>query len=205
MQIGVVFRECRFAVQSEVMHDIEPFYNWRHIYTSEEDERSPFFGRTYSEFEFSQTIYNYYIHPQWDEFGSRTLYMKVLMADYDEHYVVIELIGEWNDAIENDIMQLKREVADWFRQEGITKYILIAENVLNFHSGDKDYYQEWFEEITDDDGWIVCLNMPEQTQYDFTRKKLNHYIELMEIPDWRVYKPIHLFRKIDEMIMKRLV
>jgi hypothetical protein len=191
--------------KSEVMHDIEPFYNWRHIYTSEEDERSPFFGRTYSEFEYSQTIYNYYIHPQWDEFGSRTLYLKVLMADYDEHYVVIELIGEWNDAIENDIMQLKREVADWFRQEGISKYILIAENVLNFHSGDKDYYQEWYEEVTEDEGWIVCLNMPEQTQYDFKRKNLNYYIELMEIPDWRVYKPIHLFRKIDEMIMKRLV
>ncbi len=51
------------------MHEIEPFYNWRHIYVSEEDERSPFYGRVYSEFEFSQTIYNYYIHPQWDEFG----------------------------------------------------------------------------------------------------------------------------------------
>ena len=65
------------------MHDIEPFYNWRHLYVSEEDERSPFYGRIYSEFEFTQTIYNYYIHPQWDEFGSRTLYMKVLLADYD--------------------------------------------------------------------------------------------------------------------------
>ncbi len=202
---GKFSAKCNFAIQSEVMHDIEPFYNWRHIYTSEEDERSPFYGRTYSEFEFTHTIYNYYIHPQWDEFGSRTLYMKVLMADYDEHYAVIELIGEWNDAIENDIMNLKRDVADWFRQEGITKYILIAENVLNFHSGDKDYYQEWFDEITDDEGWIVCLNMPEQTQYDFTMKKLNYYIELMDIPDWRVYKPFHLFRKIDEQIMKRLV
>ena len=76
------------------MHDIEPFYNWRHIYTSEEDERSPFYGRSYSEFEFSLTIYNYYIHPQWDEFGSRTLYLKVIMADYEKHYAVIELIGE---------------------------------------------------------------------------------------------------------------
>ncbi len=191
--------------RARCMHDIEPFYNWRHIYTSEEDERSPFFGRSYSEFEFTHTIYNYYIHPQWDEFGSRTLYLKVLMADYEEHYVVIELIGEWNDAIENDIMQVKREIADWFRHQGITKYILIAENVLNFHSGDKDYYQEWYEEVTDDEGWIVCLNMPEQTQYDFKRKKLNYYIELMEIENWRVYRPIHLFRKIDEQIMKRLV
>ncbi len=36
------------------------------------------------------------------------MYLKVLMADYDEHYAIIELIGEWNDAIENDIMELKR-------------------------------------------------------------------------------------------------
>lgn len=186
------------------MHDIEPFYNWRHIYVSEEDERSPFYGRVYSEFEFSQTIYNYYIHPQWDEFDSRTLYLKVLIADYDEHYAVIELIGEWNDAIENDIMNLKREVVDKFFAEGITKFILIGENVLNFHSGDKDYYQEWFEEVTDESGWIVCLNMPEQTQHDFTRARLNRYVELMSMSNWRTYRPFHLFKKIDGEILKRL-
>ena len=49
------------------MQDIEPYYNWRHLYVAEEDESSPFFGRTYSEFEYSMTLYNYYIHPQWDE------------------------------------------------------------------------------------------------------------------------------------------
>ncbi|HVM89628.1 MAG TPA: hypothetical protein VMT76_15675 [Puia sp.] len=186
------------------MHDIEPFYNWRHMYVSEEDDRSPFYGRVYSEFQFSQTIYNYYIHPQWDDFGSRTLYMKVLMADYEEHYVIIELIGEWNDAIENDIMELKREVMDVFAAGGVNKFILIAENVLNFHSGDKDYYEEWYEEVTDAGGWIACLAMPEQTRHEFKRAKLNRYIELEEIENWRIYKPIHLFRKIDQHILSRL-
>jgi hypothetical protein len=186
------------------MHDIEPFYNWRHIYVSEQDERSPFYGRVYSEFEFSHTVYNYYIHPQWDEFGSRTLFMKVLIADYDEHYAVIELIGEWNDAIENDIMELKREVADVFMKDGIHKFILIAENVLNFHSSDKEYYEEWYDDVTEDNGWIVILNMPEQTQYDFKRAKLNRYLELMELENWRTYKPFHLFKKIDEIETKRL-
>jgi len=186
------------------MHEIEPFYNWRHIYTSEEDERSPFYGRVYSEFEFTHTVYNYYIHPQWDEFGSRTLYMKEIMADYEEKYVILEMIGEWNDAIENDIMTLKRDVIDKMEYEGITKFILITENVLNFHSGDKDYYQEWFEEVTDNEGWIVCLNMPLQTQHDFKKAKLNYYIELMEIDNWRIYKPYHLFKKIDQQILNRL-
>ena len=186
------------------MHDIEPFYNWRHIYTSEEDERSPFFGRAYSEFEYSQTIYNYYIHPQWDDFGSRTLYLKVLIADYDEKYAVIELMGEWNDAIENDIMQLKREVIDLFEQQGIYKFVLIGENVLNFHSDGKEYYQEWHEETSDENGWIVIINMPEATQHDFKKAKLNQYIEPYDLPNWRIYKPFHLFKKIDNELMARL-
>ena len=122
------------------MQEIEPYYNWRHLYTAEEDERSPFFGRTYSEFEYSNTVYNYYIHPQWDEFGSRTLYLKVLFVDYDFNFAIIEMIGEWNDAIENDIMQLKRELIDDMVQRGIHKFMLITENVLNFHSSDIDYY-----------------------------------------------------------------
>ncbi|MBC7851193.1 MAG: hypothetical protein H7Y31_15730 [Chitinophagaceae bacterium] len=186
------------------MHDIEPFYNWRHIYVSEQDEQSPFHGRVYSEFEFSHTVYNYYIHPQWDDFGSRTLFMKVLLADYEEKYAIIELIGEWNDAIENDIMELKREVIDVFIKSGINKFIIIAENVLNFHSSDKEYYEEWFEEVMEENGWVVVLNMPSQTQYDFRRAKLNRYVELMDLENWRTYKPFHLFKKIDEIELNRL-
>jgi MFS superfamily sulfate permease-like transporter len=126
------------------------------------------------------------------------------MADYEEHYLVMELIGEWNDAIENDIMELKREVIDKFFAEGITRYILIAENVLNFHSDGRDYYEEWFEEVTDENGWVVILNMPEQTQHDFRKARLNRYLELMEMTNWRTYKPFHLFKKIDGDIMQRL-
>ncbi|HMR93411.1 MAG TPA: hypothetical protein PKC69_13905 [Chitinophagaceae bacterium] len=178
------------------MHDIEPYYNWRHIYVSEEDRLSPFYGRQYSEFEFSQTVYNYYIHPQWDEFGSRTLYLKVLMADYEEKYAIIELIGEWNDAIENDMMTLKREVLEKFMYEGIMQFILITENVMNFHSGETDYYEELREELVEEGGWVVCLNMPSQTQHDFTRYRLDRYVALMEIENWRTYKPFHLYRKV---------
>jgi hypothetical protein len=186
------------------MHNIEPFYNWRHIYISEEDERSPFFGRTYSEFEYSLTVYNYYIHPQWDDFGSKTLYLKVLMADYSERYAIIEMIGEWNDAIENDIMELKREVLEKFMEEGIYKFILVGENILNYHSDITDYYEELFEEVSDENGWVVCLNMPEQTQYDFKKAHINRYIELMTLEDWRTYKPFHLFKKIDNELMGRI-
>ena len=186
------------------MHNLEPFYNWRHIYVSEEDERSPFYGRVYSEFEYSLTVYNYYIHPQWDDFGSRTLYLKVLLADYEEKYAIIELIGEWNDAVENDIMELKREVLEKFMGEGIYKFIMVGENVLNYHSDGKEYYEELFDEVTEENGWVVCLNMPQQTQYDFRHAHLNQYVELMELDNWRTYKPFHLYNKIDNELMARL-
>ena len=186
------------------MHTIEPFYNWRHIYVSEEDRRSPFYGREYSEFEFSQTVYNYYIHPQWDDFGSRTLYLKVLIADYDEKYAVIELIGEWNDAIEEDMMTLKRDVLEKFMSEGISQFILITENVLNFHNSGADYYQELHEELSDEDGWVVAINMPSQTQHDFRKARLNRYVELVELENWRTYRPFHLFKLLDGEQRRRL-
>ncbi|MFN4007507.1 MAG: hypothetical protein ACK4HE_08350 [Chitinophagaceae bacterium] len=186
------------------MHLLEPFYNWRHLYTAEADEKTPFYGRTYSEFEFSQTVYNYYIHPQWDDFGSRTLYCKILFADYLANYAIIELIGEWNDAIENDIMTLRRELTDHLFAAGITRFILIAENVLNFHSSDREYYQEWYEEVTDENGWIIMLNMPVQSQQDFIKTKLHRYVELVEMPQWRTYKPELIYQQLQEMLSKRL-
>lgn len=186
------------------MHEIEPYYNWRHLYAAEEDELSPFYGREYSEFEFSQTVYNYYIHPQWDEFGSRTLYMKVLYADYDVNYAIIELIGEWNDALENDIMQLKRSVIDLMIAKGIYKYILVTENVLNFHSSDREYYEEWCDDIREDGGWIVAVNMPESTQYDFKASRIDRYITFMESGNWRTFQPQHFFQVVDNNMMRLL-
>jgi hypothetical protein len=186
------------------VQDIEPFHNWRHIYESNLDVNSPFYGRKYNEFEYTNTVYNYYIHPQWDFFESPNLYCKILMADYEEAYAIIELIGEWNDAIDNDIMQLRREVTDILQQNGIAKFILIAENVLNFHSSDDSYYEDWFENVNDENGWLIMLNLPTQSQHDFKKQKLHYYIELMELENWRVYKPIHLFRLINNKIENRL-
>jgi hypothetical protein len=186
------------------LQNIEPFYNWRHLYTSEEDERSPFFGAEHSEFEFSQTVYNYYIHPQWDDFGSRTLYMKLLFADYEQNYAIIELIGEWNDAIENDIMTMRRNITDELQLNGIDKFILIAENVLNFHSSDDSYYEEWQQEISEKGGWVIILDMPEQSQYEFKRARLTNYVTLAEIPQWRTMKPETVFQELDNWMMKKL-
>jgi hypothetical protein len=186
------------------LQNIEPFYNWQHLYTSEEDERSPFYGIEHSEFEFSKTVYNYYIHPQWDDFGSRTLYMKILFIDYEQNYAIIELIGEWNDAIENDIMTMRRNITDELQSDGINKFILIAENVLNFHSSDDSYYEEWQQEVSEKGGWVIILDMPEQSQYEFKRARLTNYVTLLELPQWRTMKPEMVFQELDNWMIKYL-
>ena len=122
------------------MHTLEPYYAWRNHYIASEDPRSPFFDREYSEFEYSTKVYNYFIHPQWDTIHSPTLFCKILFVDYEERFAILEFIGEWNDCLYNDIMQLKREVVDVLQAEGIHRFILIGENVLNFHFGDDCYY-----------------------------------------------------------------
>ena len=187
------------------MHEIEPYYNWRDDYIAAEDEQSPFYGVEYSEFEFDKQIYNFLLHPQWDDFGSQTLYIKILYADYDKGFAIIEFIGEWNDAIYNDIMLLKREVIDLLIQAGIQKFLLIGENVLNFHGAGDAYYEEWYEDV--EDGWIVALNFREHVIQEFKSEGIDYYINFggdFNTFPWRTLKPKQLYHHIQERMNKRL-
>jgi hypothetical protein len=76
--------------------------------------------------------------------------------------------------------------------------------VLNFHSSDDSYYEDWYDQVRDQGGWIVILDMPEQTQYDFKRAHLTKYIGLLTYHAWRANQPQHLFSAIDNMILRRL-
>jgi hypothetical protein len=158
------------------MHDIEPYYRWRDYYTAEDDDQSPFYGRSYSELNYSDKIYNYYIHPQWDNFGSPTLYMKILFVDYDDGYAIFEFLGEWNDCITNDIMYLKRDIAECFIKHNVTKFILLCDNVLNFHGSDDCYYEEWWDDIKEEDGWVVVVNAFDHVTNEMKRTRLHYYI-----------------------------
>jgi hypothetical protein len=189
------------------MHELEPYYNWREWYVASEDPRSPFYEREYSEFEYSDRIYNYYIHPQWDSFGSQTLFIKILFADYEEGYCVIELIGEWNDLLYNDIMLLKRDIVEHLQHEGISRFILIGENVLNFHHSDDCYYEEWFEEVNDADGWIALLNFREHVLHDFEAASIDSYFVLggrLNDIRWRTLNPDQLFEQVSTHVTRRL-
>ena len=189
------------------MHDIEPYYNWRGYYVASEDPYSPFFEREYSEFEFTSKIYNYYIHPQWDSFGSQTLFMKILYCHYEQGFAVIEFIGEWNDLLYNDIMFLKREVIETMMDQGVSKFILIGENVLNFHFSDDSYYEEWFEDVNDRDGWIALMNIRDHVQEDISSANIDSYFVLggkLNEMRWRTMNPDQLFESVERHVMRRL-
>jgi hypothetical protein len=187
------------------MHHIEPYYNWLKYYDTARDEQSPYYGKEYNFDLYTDTIYGYYIDPAWDAIGSETLYIKILYANYQQGYAIIEMIGEWNDAIHNDIMHLKRNILEHMMMQGINKFVLIGENILNFHGSDDCYYEEWFDEV--EDGWIVAINFRDFVLEEWKNFQIDYYINFggsFDHVNWRTLKPQVLCQKIDQEISKRI-
>lgn len=187
------------------MHEIEPYYRWLNEYDPAKDELSPFFGKEYNHDLYQDTIYGYYIDPAWDYMGSETLYVKVLYSDYDRQFIVIELIGEWNDAINNDIMHLKRNIIDHFLRLDIKYFILLGEHVYNFHGSDDSYYEEWFEDV--EEGWIAGINFRDFIEEEWSNYNIDSFINFggnLQIPNWRTMKPQRFFAVVDELIQRRI-
>ncbi len=190
---------------NEAMHEIEPFPNWLKYYDPATDDRSPFFGKEYNYDVYSENIYGYYIDPAWDYMGSETLYLKLLYVDYDAGYAVIEFIGEWNDAINNDVMHLKRNVVELLMKEGVNKFILIGENILNFHGSDDCYYEEWFDEV--DEGWIAAVSFPDFIQEEFKKYGVDQYVNMggtLQLERWRTMQPHTFYDTVEKLIQRRL-
>ena len=194
------------------MHEIEPYYNWLGYYNVAEDPKSPFHGKQYNHDLYSETIYGYYIDPAWDFMGSETLYVKILFADYSAGFSIIEFIGEWNDTINNDIMHLKRNIIDHLLKHGVNKFILIGENVFNFHGSDDCYYEEWFEDVEDTDtfsepGWIAGINFPDFIIDELQNYNVDAYVNMggtLQFPKWRTLTPPQFFDQINQIIRYRL-
>lgn len=187
------------------MQDIEPFYNWEKYYEAHRDKQSPFYGREPNLTQYENDIYGYYIHPLWDEIGSETLYVKVLFADYDKHFVIIELFGEWNDALHNDIMYFKRRVVDEFVAEGINQFILLGENIMDFHGAEDDYYVEWFEDI--EDGWIAAVSFRDHVEREWQRFRLDYYLNFggtLQLDNWRTLQPQTFYELVKSLMVRRL-
>jgi len=190
-----------------LMHDIEPYFKWKGYYDSSVDKKSPFYGVEYSEFTFTNKVYNYFIHPQWDQFGSATLYAKVLFADYEDGYAIIELIGEWNDCLNNDVMFLKRDLADALIDQGIYKFILACDNVLNFHGSDNLYYEEWWDDVKDEGGWITILNTLDHVIDEMEHSKLQYYCNIGDQfcdINWRKKNPIDALNMVEHIMSSNI-
>lgn len=185
------------------MHAIEPYFRWRDEYITSEDSYSPFYGREYSEFYFDNKVYNYYIHPQWDEFGSETLYLKILYANYDENYAIIELIGEWNDTLYNDFEIMMVQVLHTLLEFGIYKYIFIGENVFNFHGSDDLYYEEFADSLEEKEGWMCFINFLDHVKQEMEDHDIQQHVYLGGSFDnlaWRPMKPQHFYKEIEQKI-----
>lgn len=187
------------------MHTIEPFHGWAKYYQSQQDEKSPFHGKEYNYEWYSNTIYGYYIDPAWDFIGSETLWMKILWIDYSKGVAIFEFIGEWNDALHNDIMHLKRNIIDHFIPIGIDKFILIGENVFNFHGSDDSYYEEWFEDV--ELGWVAAVGFPDHVLQEWGYFGVDNYIVhggTLQIADWRTKKPNLFYDQVRELVTRRI-
>ena len=175
------------------MHNIEPFYQWKELYEGAEDKNNPFYGEQYNEFQYTNKIYNYFIHPQWDKMESETLYLKILFVDYDERFCIIELIGEWND-----IMFLKRDIIDHFIKKGLNKYIILCDHVLNFHGSDDCYYEEWKDDV--EDGAIYFINLLPHVYDEMKSMHIQNYVVFQKKNDqinWRKMNPMSLLEYLE--------
>ena len=60
--------------------------------------------------------------------------------------------------------------------EGINRFVLIGENVLNLHVDADDYYEEWYDDIIDEGGWIMAINLREHVVEEWENMSINRYI-----------------------------
>lgn len=179
------------------MQNIEPFYNWRHLYIASKDKKSPLFGYKNSEVIYTHSLYDFVIHPQWDSISSETLFVKVLYVNYQKKFTVIELLGEWNDCINNDIMLFKTNIINSMIFNKINHFILIGENILNFHFSDDCYYEEWHNEI--EKGWITLINFKQHVLNEMNKILLQKFMnQKTQWINWRTFNPNQLYNLIEQ-------
>lgn len=183
------------------MHTIEPFYGWLHLYSQDQDANNPFHETVHSEFFYDRQIYEYLAHPQWDTIESESLLVKILYADYETGYAIIELIGEWNDLYEHDFRLLCVNCLTYLADAGVSRFILISENVFNVYLQDDDYYAAMTEEL--EDGWICLFRARPHVLDEFQRYGLGAYLYWnMEFDAvvWRKMMPWNMYRLIQNRI-----
>ena len=114
-----------------------------------------------------------------------------------------DYIGPWiTEILEN---MANKTAARLMVSFGIDKFILIGENVLNFHASDECYYEEWFDDV--DDGWIAMVNFHDHVIKEFSNANLDHYFVMggqLEELEWRTFRPLQFCQKVESLVSKRI-
>jgi hypothetical protein len=103
-------------------------------------------------------------------------------------------------------MTLKREVLEILMEEGIKRFVIIGENILNFHSSDDSYYEEWFQDV-DLDGWIALVNFRDHVLDEMRSTGIDYYLNFggeLDDVEWRKMGPRELYAKVESLMSKRL-
>ena len=103
-------------------------------------------------------------------------------------------------------MILKRNVIDPMIGKDINRFILIGENVLNFHGSDDCYYEEWFDDV--ESGWIAAVNFQDHVLQEMNKYNIDSYVNTggsLQISNWRTFNPSHFFKLVEGLIQKRLM
>jgi hypothetical protein len=102
-------------------------------------------------------------------------------------------------------MTLKRNIIEPIQENGINKFVLVGENVLNFHYSDDCYYEEWFDDV--EEGWIALVNFHDHVLVEFEKARIDHYFVMggdLEDIDWRTYTPAQFFERVDGLVQRRI-
>ncbi|MBX3101122.1 MAG: hypothetical protein KF690_01280 [Bacteroidetes bacterium] len=187
---------------------LEPFDGWLFIYSHDQDERSPFHEVEHNLFAYDRRIYTFDAHPLWDNIESESLLVKILYAQYDEGYAILELLGEWNDLHENDFRLLWDNCLHPLVTEGIYRFILICENVFNIYPDADDYYQNAQEELAEGEGWLCLLRARPQVLEELEAYGIGQYFfysPLLESLRWRKLKPWQVYAQVRDQLEGRLL
>jgi hypothetical protein len=187
------------------LRDIEPFYGWLELYNHSQDNNSPFYEVEHNLFYYDRSINHIPAHPLWDDIGSESLLVKILYANYQENYAIIELFGEWNDLFDNDYKLLAENCLTYLIDHGINKFILICENVFHIYLEKDDYYEALQEEL--EDGWICALRLRDEVKEEMIHYHISPYFYWSDLLDelaWRRLKPFQLFALVNSRIHKAL-
>ena len=83
--------------------------------------------------------------------------------------------------------------------------MLICENVLNYHSSEDDYYQEWFDDV--EDGWVALINCREHVLREMESARNDYYLAMggtFDNVSWRSLVPSKVFDRVNMIMNKRL-